>query len=97
MEEQRSPAGDGMDQGTRGRGCPYKEAKRRPLHPMGGKRVTDSEICTRVDLVILLKVMRLSEVGGERSCGIVSSMRKSDLSKPRKCGISWRPFEICGL
>lgn len=26
VEEQRSPAGEGMDQGTSGRGCLYKEA-----------------------------------------------------------------------
>lgn len=55
--------------------------KRRLLHPMRGKRLMDLEICTWVDLVILLNLMRHSEVGGERSCEIVSSLGKSDLSK----------------
>lgn len=67
--------------GSRGPGGGAALTKRRLLHPMRGERVMDSEICTWVDLVILLNVMRHSEVGGERSCEIVGSLGKSDLSK----------------
>lgn len=68
--------------------------KRRLLHPMKGKRVMDPDICTWVDSVVLLEVMRHSEVGGERSYEVAPWEKVICL---RKCRISWRPFEICRL